>query len=85
MDERIDMRLKWEKDEGSLHTYRAESARYRFILIAPWPGSPSLWVQPVTADWGSHPIDQRMCRTRRGAERIAQRFENAVTTPRRLR
>lgn len=70
------MRLKWVKQNDSMNTYRAETARYRFIMIAPPRTHAALWVQPVTADWGTDPIAERMCRTRRGAERIAQRFEN---------
>ena len=70
------MRLKWIKQPDSMNTFRAESARYRFILVAPPRARASLWVQPVSAEWGTDPIDQRLCRTRRGVERIAQRFEN---------
>ena len=78
------MQLHWTKDDGSLHTYRAESARYRFIMVAPKRARPSLWVQHADDEWGSDPIDQRMCRSRRGAERIAQRFEDS-NRARRLR
>lgn len=70
------LKLKWVKDPESLHTWRAESARHRFILIAPPRSKVSLWVQPVTVDWGTEPIDTRECRSKRGAERYAQRFEN---------
>lgn len=70
------MRLKWVKQKDSMNTYRAETARYRYIMVAPPHTRAALWVQPVTADWGTDAIAERMCRTRRGAERIAQRFEN---------
>jgi hypothetical protein len=79
------MRLTWKKDTDSLHTYRAETIRYRFILVMPRKGSVHLWVQHAGDDWGTNPIDQRACVSKRGAERIAQRFENARITPRRLR
>lgn len=77
------MRLKWIKQADSMNTYRAESARYRFIMIAPPHTNASLWVQPVDADWGTAPIAERMCRSRLGAQRYAQRFENK-TNPKRL-
>lgn len=70
------MKLKWIKQPDSMNTYRAESARYRFIMIAPPHTNASLWVQPVSADWGTEPIDERMCRSKRRAERYAQSFEN---------
>lgn len=70
------MKLKWLKEPDSMNTFRAESARYRFILVAPPRTKAALWVQPVTAEWGTDPIDERLCRTKRGAERIAQRFED---------
>lgn len=70
------MRLKWVKQKDSMNTYRAETARYRFIMVAPPRTQAALWVQPVAADWGTDCIAERMCRTRRGAERSAQRFEN---------
>jgi hypothetical protein len=79
------MRLKWIKDRESLHTLRAETVRYRFILVAPPRANPTLWVQHAAAAWATEPIDQRTCRTKRGAERIAQRFEDKAFTPRRLR
>lgn len=79
------MKLRWIKDETSLHTYRAESLRYRFVMVAPSRVDAILWVQHASSDWGQDPIDQRLCRTRRGAERIAQRFEDKPLTPRRLR
>lgn len=70
------MKLKWIKQPDSMNTFYAESAKYRFIMIAPPRSDASLWVQPVTADWGTEPIDERMCRSRFGAQRYAQRFEN---------
>lgn len=70
------MRLKWIKEPESLHTYRAETVTHRFIMVAPPRSRPSLWVQPVDAEWGNDPIDTKLCRTKRGAERIAQRFAN---------
>jgi len=70
------MRLKWIKQESSMNTYRAESARYRFIMIAPPRTNATLWVQPVTSDWATDPIDERTCRSKLGAQRYAQRFEN---------
>lgn len=79
------MALKWIKDDTSLHTYRAETVRYRFVLVAPTRAHAVLWVQHASDDWGKNPIDQRVCRTRRGAERIAQRFDDKPLTPRRLR
>jgi hypothetical protein len=80
-----DMALKWIKDDTSLHTYRAETVRYRFIMIAPLRAQTTLWVQHAVDDWGDNPIDQRLCRGRRTAERIAQRFADKPFTPRRLR
>jgi hypothetical protein len=79
------MRLKWVKEPDSLHTWRAETVRYRFVMVAPPRTNSMLWVQPVNVTWGTEPIDHRSCRTKRGAERIAQRFEDRPQTPRRLR
>lgn len=76
------MKLKWIKQPESMNTYYAESARYRFIMIAPPRSAASLWVQPVTADWGKDAIDERMCRSRLGAQRYAQRFENRPSAKR---
>ena len=76
------MRLKWIKQEHTMNTYYAESARYRFIMIAPPRTIASLWVQPVSADWGTEPIAERTCASRRRAERTAQRFENRETAKR---
>lgn len=69
-------RLRWIQDEGSLYTFRAETATHRFIMVAPPRTRPSLWVQPADVEWGNEPIDTKLCRTKRGAERIAQRFAN---------
>jgi hypothetical protein len=79
------MVLKWVKQKDSMNTYRAETARYRFIMVAPPRTRAALWVQPVESAWGTDPIAERLCRTRRGAQRIAQRFEDQPQTPRRLR
>jgi hypothetical protein len=70
------MKLKWIRQEMSMNTFYAESAKYRFIMIAPPRTNVSLWVQPVTSEWGKDPIAERMCRSRHGAQRYAQRFEN---------
>lgn len=76
------MKLKWIKQEDSMNTYRAETVRYRFIMIAPPRTDAFLWVQPVTSDWGTDPIDQRWCRSKLGAQRYAQRFENRTNAKR---
>ena len=78
------MRLKWEKLPESAHRYVAESARFRFIMAAPPRSRVSLIVQHADDELITKPIDQRTCRTRRGAERVAQRFENNLNA-RRLR
>jgi hypothetical protein len=78
------MRLDWEKDDKGLHRYIAETAAYRFVMIAPPHRKPQLWVQRFSDDWGTKPIDQRSCLTRKHAERIAQRFEDSGKS-RRLR
>lgn len=70
------MKLQWIKSPDSLNTYRAETVRYRYVLVAPPRANSALWVQSVTSDWGTDPIAERSCRTRRRAERMAQRFEN---------
>lgn len=70
------MKLKWIKQEHTMNTYYAESARYRFIMIAPPRTTASLWVQPVAAEWGTEPIAECTRASRRRAERTAQRFEN---------
>lgn len=76
------MKLKWIKQPDSMNTYRAESARYRFIMIAPPHTSATLWVQPVTSPWAKDPIDERTCRSKRRAERYAQSFENRPSAKR---
>lgn len=78
------MRLRWQKDPEYLHRFIAESVRYRFIMIAPPRERPHLWVQHAGETWGTKPIDERECRSKRSAEIMAQRFENA-TNARRLR
>lgn len=70
------MRLKWVKQSDSMNTYRAETARYRFIIVAPPRTKAALWVQPVAADWGTEPLAEQLCRSKRGAERAAQRVED---------
>lgn len=78
------MRLKWEKLPESAYRYVAESARFRFIMAAPPRSRVALIVQHADDELITKPIDQRTCRTRRGAERVAQRFENSLNA-RRLR
>lgn len=70
------MKLDWEKDDKGLNRHVAETAQFRFVMIAPPHRKPQLWVQHATDDWGTKPIDQRACLSRRHAERIAQRFED---------
>jgi len=70
------MKLKWEKLPESTHRYVAETARFRFIMAAPPRSRVALIVQHADEELVTKPIDQRTCRTRRGAERIAQRFES---------
>lgn len=76
------MKLKWIKQPKTMNTYYAESARYRFIMIAPPHTTASLWVQPVSADWGTEPIAERTCRSKSSAQRTAQRFENRESAKR---
>lgn len=71
------MKLTWGKDPNGVNRYVAESHRYRFVMVAVPRRKPELWVQNAGDEWGTNPIDQRTCRSRRGAERIAQRFEDA--------
>lgn len=78
------MKLKWTKSPDSLNTWRAESVRYRYIIVAPPRSNAALWVQPGAADWGTEPIAEQTLRTRRGAERVAQRFENRVLKAKKL-
>ena len=68
------MRLKWIKVEKGMNIFAAETARYRFIMVAPPRSQAALTVHYLEAEPGDEPIDERMCRTRRGAERYAQRF-----------
>lgn len=70
------MKLKWIKQERSMNTFYAESARFRFIMIAPPRTNATLLVQSVTSDWGTDPIDERTCRSKMSAQRYAQRFED---------
>lgn len=71
------MKLHWEKDDRTcVNRYIAETAQYRFVMIAPRGKKPELWVQRAGDEWGTKPIDQRTCRSRRHAEIIAQRFED---------
>ena len=80
------MKLTWKKDLSNPDRFMAETIRYRFIMLAPKRGKVQLWVQHAADDWVmTKPIDQRSCVTRRGAERIAQRFENTPHMARRLR
>lgn len=69
-------KLRWIQDDESLYTYRAETVTHRFIMVAPPRTRPSLWVQPADSEWGNDAIDTRLCHSKRGAERIAQRFAN---------
>lgn len=70
------MRLKWIKVEKGMNIYAAETSRYRFVMVAPPRSQAAITVYPLEAEWDDEPIDERMCRNRRGAERYAQRFEN---------
>lgn len=71
------MRLKWVKVPGSMHTFRAESVRYRYVIVAPTRATDvMLWVQSVNSEWSTNAIDYVKCRTKRNAERMAQRFED---------
>lgn len=92
MDERDEMssrtrrtRLHWVQVSDSLHTYRAETPLHRFVIVAPPRSAATLWAQLAVHDWGTEPIDERSCRTRRGAERMAQRFANKRLTSGKLR
>lgn len=79
------MKLKWIKQQKSMNTYYAETAQYRFIMIAPPRSNASLWVQPVASEWGTDPIAERMCRSKLGAQRYAQRFEDRPSGKRKVR
>lgn len=78
------MRLKWTKEADSLHTYMAESPRYRFVMVAPPKGRVQLWVQHAADEWRTNPIDQRTYFSRRTAERRAQQFNDKRRLTRRL-
>jgi hypothetical protein len=78
------MRLNWTLEDDKRHRYIAVTPRYTFVMVAPKRGHVGLLVQHATADLASKPVDQRTCRTRRVAERMAQRFEDS-RDPRRLR
>lgn len=78
------MKLHWMKTDNGLHRYVAETPRYRFIMIAPPRQKPGLCVVHAEDEDMKKPIDARTCRSRRSAERIAQRFEDRQTA-RRLR
>jgi hypothetical protein len=78
------MKLDWQKDPKSMNRYVAESPRFRFVMVDPLRGKPILMVQHASDDWKAKPIDQRVCLSRRNAERVAQRFENSKDA-RRLR
>lgn len=78
------MKLEWQRDPNSAHRYVAETVRFRFVMIAPLRRKVELWVQLSIDEWNTKPIDRRTCRTRKAAERMAQRFENSLTA-RRLR
>lgn len=79
------MKLKWVKVPDGMNIFRAETVRYRYIMVAPPRSEVHLWVQHSVSEWATAPIAERMCRTRRSAERVAQRFENEARTPHRLR
>ena len=76
------MKLKWIKVEKGMNIYAAETARYRFIMVAPPRAQAALTVYHLEAAPDDEPIAERMCRTRRGAERYAQRFANKLNAKR---
>lgn len=78
------MKLNWTRVDKDRHRYVAETPRFLFTMVAPPRARPGLMVHRADADTSEKPIDQRTCRTRRSAERIAQRFEDAPAA-RRLR
>ena len=78
------MRLNWTLEDDKQHRYIAVTPRYLFVMIAPPRGHVGLLVQHASKELTAKPIDQRTCRTRRAADRIAQRFEDS-RDPRRLR
>ena len=67
-----------------LKRWVAEGAEYRPHWAFQAPVKPVL-PEVKEKKWGKNPIDQRLCRGRRTAERIAQRFDDKPVTPRRLR
>jgi hypothetical protein len=79
------MKIPWIQDDGNEHRYIAETVRYRFIMVVGTAGRTHLWAQRSADDWATNPLAQTTCVTRRGAERLAQRFENSADTPRRLK
>lgn len=80
------MKLTWEQDADNAKKRTAETIRHRFIMLEHKRGRVELWVQHSKDDWVlTRPIDRRYCVSKRSAERIAQRFEDAPVTPRRLR
>lgn len=70
------MRITWEQDPANEHRFIGETARYRFVMLAPPRQPAGLMVHFAHEDPAAKPIDRRTCRSRRQAERIAQRFEN---------
>lgn len=78
------MKLHWIQVDKARHRYTAETPRFLFTMVAPPRARPGLMVHHADADTTEKPIDQRTCRSRRNAERIAQRFEDNMTA-RRLR
>lgn len=78
------MQLQWQRDPNADHRFVAETVRFRFVMLRVPRTKPQLWVQHAMDEWATKPIDQRVCRNRRHAERLAQRFENQVFA-RRLR
>lgn len=70
------MKLKWVKVDNDRHRYVAETPRFMYIMVAPPGVKPGLMVQHAEAKNTDKPIDQRECRSRYHAERMAQRFED---------
>lgn len=70
------MKLNWIKVGDSGNRYIAETARYRFVMVAPPKTKPGLMVQHADAKNTDKPIDERTCHSRWHAEKIAQRFED---------
>lgn len=78
------MKLKWVKIDNNRHRYVAETPQYFYIMVAPPGEKPGLMVRYAEAKNTDKPIDQRTCRSRYHAERMAQRFEDKMIA-RRLR